>query len=439
MSTITGPGERNPAGPPAAGPLRPSTTRIEIAGRTIWQVIAAILVTLLLLRAALAARSLLGMVAIAFFFSLAMDPAVTALNRRRGWKRGAAVGVVYLAGVAFVVFLVALLIPAIKTLAEAIAASADDWIANLNAWTNDTFGVPVATGELASGAAQGGELVAEWGDEAFGAVLGIASAGASFIFNMATIAMFAFYFTADAPRVKRAVLKLFSPPAQERIGWTWDQAIVQTGGYFYSRLILMGINGLGFFFTLLVVGLPVTLAASLALFGSFVSVFIPAIGTYIGSAVPIAITLAIQGVVPALVVLGYALVYQQLENYVLSPRISANTMSLNGGVAFGAALAGGAIAGPIGAFVSLPVAALITAVVGNYGRSHEVVYRSINDAEAPSAPGSAAHSATATGSATATAPLPATGAGFEPTASPPAADAAPPVATESRHRGLRRR
>jgi predicted PurR-regulated permease PerM len=408
--------------PPGAGPQPgPSTTRVEIAGRTVWQVIGAILLTIVLLRAAAAARSLLAMVAIAFFFSLAMDPAVSMLNRRRGWRRGAAVGAVYAAGVAFVVLLVALLIPALKTLADAIALSADDWVANLNAWTNETFGVPVASGDIASGAAQGGELVAEWGDEAFGAVLGIASAGAAFVFNMATIAMFAFYFTADAPRVKATVLKLFSPATQERIGWTWDQAIVQTGGYFYSRLILMGINGLGFFFTMLLVGLPVTLAASLALFGSFVSVFIPAIGTYIGAAVPILITLAIQGVVPALVVLGYALVYQQLENYVLSPRISANTMSLNGGVAFGAALAGGAIAGPIGAFVSLPVAALITAVIGNYGRSHDVVYRSVHDEPAPA---DAAPSA-GVGTTTATAPLPTTGASLA---------AAPAAGKETRRR-----
>jgi predicted PurR-regulated permease PerM len=59
-------------------------------------------------------------------------------------------------------------------------------------------------------------------------------------------------------------------------------------------------------------------------------------------------------------------------------------MSLNGGVAFGAALAGGAIAGPIGAFVALPVAALISSTITNYARSHDVVYRSeFDDEQAP--------------------------------------------------------
>lgn len=360
------------AGPPGAR----SILRIEIAGRTIWQVIGAILLTLVLLRMAAAARGLLGMVALAFFFSLAMDPAVRWLHRRYGWRRGAAVGVIYLLGLAFLVFLVFVLVPAIETLAAVVAEDGATWVQQLNEWTSETFGFPIATDEVASGAGAAGSAVEEFGEDAFGRVLGLASAGVTLVFNLATMAMFAFYFTADAPRVKRAVLRLFSERSQQRIGWAWDQAIVQTGGYFYSRLILMGINGVGFFATMVIVGLPVSLATPLALFGGFVSVFIPAIGTYIGAAIPILVTLAVQGLVPGLVVLGYALVYQQVENYVLSPRISANTMALNGGVAFGAALAGGAIAGPVGAFVALPVAAMISATISNYVAGHDVVYRS---------------------------------------------------------------
>jgi predicted PurR-regulated permease PerM len=170
------------------------------------------------------------------------------------------------------------------------------------------------------------------------------------------------------------VLQFFAPDRQHRIGWTWDQAIVQTGGYFYSRVILMLINSVGFFFTMVAVGMPVALSIPLALFGGFVAAFIPAIGTYLGSAVPIIMTLAVQGLVAALIVLAYALIYQQIENYWLSPKISSDTMTLNGAVAFGAALAGGAIAGPIGAFVALPVAALITAFVSNFVPKNDVVY-----------------------------------------------------------------
>lgn len=370
-----------PPVPPDEGGASTQVLRIEITARTTWQVIGAILLTLVLIRAGNAARGLLSMVAISFFFSLALDPAVRWLHRRYGWRRGAAVGVIYLAGALFLLLMVFVLIPAIGELGARISENGAEWVAQLNAWTTETFGFPLASDAVTDQASGVGDAVSGFGAEPFGELLGIASTGVSLVFNVATIAMFTFYLTADAPRVKHAVLRLFSPRTQERIGWTWDQAIVQTGGYFYSRLILMGINGVGFFATMLIVGVPLSLATPLAVFGAFVSVFIPAVGTYIGAAVPILVTLAVQGLVAALVVLGYAIIYQQIENYWLSPRISANTMSLHGGVAFGAALAGGAIAGPMGAFVALPVAALLTSTISNYARSYDVVYRSAYDDE----------------------------------------------------------
>jgi predicted PurR-regulated permease PerM len=354
----------------------PPRVRVELSARSIWQVIGAVLLTLLLLGGVYAARSLLSMVAISFFFSIAMEPAVQRLHSRRGWRRGAAVGAIYTVVIVVLLLFVFVLIPAIALLADTVAEQGPAWVAALNEFTNERLGLPLETDALAAGVGEGGAAAAGWVEDPFGSILGLASSTISALFDLATIALFTFYLSADAPRVKEAVLRRFSPRSQERIGWTWDQAVVQTGGYFYSRSILMGINGLGFFVTMAVVGLPVALALPLALFGGFVSAFIPAVGTYIGAAVPIAVTLAIRGVVPAVVVLAYALVYQQLENYWLSPKISSDTMTLSGGVAFGAALAGGAIAGPMGAFVALPVAALLTSASANYARSYDVVYRS---------------------------------------------------------------
>lgn len=352
-------------------------TRIEVSGAIVWQAIGAVLATIVGIWALNQARGVVSMIAIALFFSLALEPGVRALIQRYGWRRGSATGVIYLGGFVFVTLMVAVLIPAISQLAQVIGERGAEWLNDLSAWTSDNLGFaigdPGSSADLAAGTE---DAVSGFAAGAFGTVLGIATSGIGLIFNLATIAMFTFYLTADAPRVKNAVLKLFSPGAQQRIGWTWDQAISQTGGYFYSRLVLMVINGIGFFFTMVLVGLPVTIAIALSLFGSFVSVFIPVIGTYIGGAVPIALTLAFSGVTGALIVLAYVLVYQQVENYWLSPKLSSKTMSLNGGVAFGAALAGGAIAGPMGAFTALPIAALISSFISNYLASNEVVYES---------------------------------------------------------------
>lgn len=347
---------------------------VRIATYSLWQAVAVVLFTIIAIWAVFTAKSLVSMLVISFFFSLALQPAVNRLCVARGWRRGAAVGFVYLVGALFFVFLIFIIAPSLVAIANAIGAHASEWGDTINTWLANNLGTNPAVADLESAGSELDATMTEWAKSVFGNVLGIVSSGIGFVFSAATIAMFTFYFTADSPRIQRAVLSLFSTNVQERIGWTWDEAIRQTGGYFYSRSILMVINGLGFFFTMVLVGMPTALSAGLAIFGAFVSVFIPAIGTYIGGAVPIMVTLGVQGLTAALIVLGYVLVYQQVENYYLSPKISANTMSLNGGVAFGAALAGGALAGPMGAFMALPVAALITSVISNYAAHNEVLY-----------------------------------------------------------------
>ncbi len=359
----------NPFGDPAP------TLHVAIGWVTIWKVIGAILITLLALWAAGQMSTLLSMLAISFFFSLALQPAVMWLVERYGWKRGAAVGVIYLAGFVASAIMIVVLIPAIAQLANGIGDKGATWLTDASLWIEKTFNVNIwtpGTGEQI--AQETSEVLLNWAKGAFGNLLGFATSGIGLIFNLATIAMFTFYFTADAPKLQRTVLSHMSPENQRRVGWTWDEAIRQTGGYFYSRMLLMLINGIGFFFTMVLVGMPVGFALPLAVFGAFVSVFIPAIGTYIGGAVPIFMTLAIQGFTAALIVLAYVLIYQQAENYWLSPKISSKTMTLNGAVAFGAALAGGAIAGPMGAFVALPVAALIISLSSNFAKSYDIVY-----------------------------------------------------------------
>jgi len=350
----------------------------EVSSRTLWKIVGVVILVLvgfILLRRA---QSLVSMLVISMFFSLAMVPLVERLHKKRGWKRGAAVGVIYGLGVLFMIVMVVFLIPMMVTVAQSIGENWSSWMDNLNGWAQDTFNVSIsdlkdtnAAGEDAAGAAE------NWGKQALGGFLGAVGTGIGLMFSVMTIALFTFYFTVDYQRIQRMVLSLFSPEHQERLGWTWDQAVEQTGGYFYSRMILMLINGTGFFFTMVLVGLPVLFALPLAIFAGFVSEFIPAIGTYIGGAVPVLLTLAVQGFAQALIVLGYVLIYQQVENYWLSPKLSSKTMTLNGGVAFGAALAGGAIGGPMGAFMALPVAALITSFLTHYRKPQEVVYHSV--------------------------------------------------------------
>jgi predicted PurR-regulated permease PerM len=95
------------------------------------------------------------------------------------------------------------------------------------------------------------------------------------------------------------------------------------------------------------------------------------------------VALAEQGPTAAIVVLIEIVVYQQVENYFLSPRIAARTIELNPGVAFGAALAGGAVGGFVGAFFALPIAATIQAFLSEYSTSYEVTESALTRMDPP--------------------------------------------------------
>jgi predicted PurR-regulated permease PerM len=135
--------------------------------------------------------------------------------------------------------------------------------------------------------------------------------------------------------------------------------------------------------TLRIVGVPYALP--LAIISGLIAEFIPIVGTYLGGALPLVVALAEQGPTATIVVLIEIVIYQQVENYYLSPRIAAKTIELNPGVAFGAAMAGAAFGGFVGAFFALPIAATIQTFLSTYSKSYEVTESALTHVDAPPA------------------------------------------------------
>ena len=319
---------------------------------------------------AIQARGLLSLLVISTFFALAIIPGVNSLQRRYGMRRGAAVGIVYLIAALTFTLLVVVLIPAVVTFAASVQDNIGVWLSDLNTWAQSTLGTSsVNTDAASAGMDEFMARLAAWGSSA----LGLVTSGIGFLFDVATIACFTFYIAADFPKIRRSFMTRMPPERQRVFAWITDQSIEQTGGYFYSRLLLMVVNGSLGFVVMLLLGLPVVYALPMALFLGFVSEFIPMIGTYIGAIIPVMVILAVLGPAQAVIFIVWILIYQQLENYWLSPRFSSKTMELNGAVAFGSAIFGGAVAGPMGAFMALPIAALVTAIAKNAGRTYAVV------------------------------------------------------------------
>ena len=109
-----------------------------------------------------------------------------------------------------------------------------------------------------------------------------------------------------------------------------------------------------------------------------ISQFLPVVGTYIAGVLPVLLTF-LDSPVKALIVLIAIVVYQQVENYVFSPRITARTMELHPALAFGAALGGAAVLGAVGAVLALPAAAMGQAIVSEWGDRHQVIESDLTD------------------------------------------------------------
>ena len=112
------------------------------------------------------------------------------------------------------------------------------------------------------------------------------------------------------------------PDHQRRVLAAWELAVNKTGGYLYSRMLLAIVSTLFHWIVFQAAGIEAPIP--LALWVSFVSQFLPVVGTYIAGVLPVAIAF-IDSPVKALVVLGFV-VYQQLENYFFAPRGHARTM-----------------------------------------------------------------------------------------------------------------
>jgi predicted PurR-regulated permease PerM len=320
-------------------------------------------------------RDLILWLIAALFLSFALEPAVNWLQKR-GWRRGSATALV-LFGLAFLALVaVAAMVPLVVNQVQELITKVPAWLDQMSVYTKRWFDVELTGQKVLDAITNAQKDVSQ-------VAANVASIGAfilGLIFQMLTIGLFTFYLVADAPRFRRAVCSMLPPQRQREVLAAWEVAVDKTGGYLYSRLLLAVISA--FFAFVVLTALSVPFAVPLALFLGFVSQFIPVVGTYIAAAVPLLVAL-LENPWSALIFLIYVVVYQQIENYLLAPRITARTMQLHPAVAFFAALAGGAVSGLLGAFMALPAAAIIQATVSTYMKRHEVVESELTRPTAP--------------------------------------------------------
>jgi len=176
-----------------------------------------------------------------------------------------------------------------------------------------------------------------------------------------------------APLVKYVAGKLGSwlPPRYQRVVITvWTIAVEKTGGYVISKVVLAALSAASHVLFFWVINVPFWLP--LGVLAGIVGQFIPTIGTYIGVLLP-ALFALLDSPIKALWIALFATVYQQIENYVFTPKISKRTMDVHPAIALGSVFAGAALFGAIGAVIGIPVAAALLTIIETFRRRHQLL------------------------------------------------------------------
>jgi predicted PurR-regulated permease PerM len=316
-----------------------------------------------------ALRSLLVILLVSLFLSLALEPAVDWLARR-GWRRGVATGLVILAllvGIAGFSFAIGSLV--VNQVGDFVD-DAPSYLQDIEDWINERFDSDVELDDVIAELEDPNGPARQFAQDLAGNVLAFSVTALGVVFQALSVLLFTFYMVADGPRLRRTICSVLPPDRQRRVLWAWELAIQKTGGYLYSRVVLATLSAVFTAIALWVIGVPY--AVALALWVGIISQFIPVVGTYLAGGLAVLVAL-LDDPAKGLLTLAFVVLYQQVENYLFAPRVTAHTLQLHPAIGFAAVIVGGSILGPIGALLAVPVAAVLQAFVSTLGERHEVV------------------------------------------------------------------
>jgi predicted PurR-regulated permease PerM len=296
--------------------------------------------------------SVLIQIVVALFLAAGLNP-VVAFFERRGLRRGLAVLTVIVGVLVALTLFVVAFVPVITDQVASISAKAPEWFESAQRNNQverldeqfqlmDKIKDYVAKGDFAG--------------SVFGGVLGFGLAVLGVLANTFVVTVLTLYFLSSLDKTKRALYKLAPESRRERVTKLGDRVIEGVGGYVSGAFVVAACAGITSLIFLFVVGLG-EYAVALAFVVALLDV-IPMIGATIGAVIVTAIGFAEDPKI-GLACLVFYLVYQQVENYLIYPRVMSKSVDVPGSVTVIAALIGAALLGVIGALLAIPTAAAL--------------------------------------------------------------------------------
>ena len=296
------------------------------------------------------------LVVVALFLAAGLNPVVEFFVRRGLRRAWSVLLVTVMVLVALTLFFVAL-VPVITDQVTTLVDNAPTWLDSLQDNSqvqklDDEYQViDKAKDFISSG---------DWASGLFGGVVGLGVAVLGFLANAFVVTVLTLYFLASLAHTKDSLYNLAPASRRQRVTELGDRIFDSIGGYVAGAFVVSVAAGLSSLVFLLIVGLAeyaVALAAVVALLD-----FIPMIGATIGAVLVTAIGFATD-VKIGIACLVFYVIYQQLENYLIYPRVMQRSVDVPGQVIVIAALVGAALLGVVGALLAIPTAAAILLLV----------------------------------------------------------------------------
>jgi predicted PurR-regulated permease PerM len=346
--------ETAPPRPESYAVAEPQLPRMSYYAR----VTATVVAVLALLAGAWAVRNILLLVVVAAVLAVGLDSPVRRLQRL-GLPRGTAVLLIFLAAIGFLVAFGFLVIPPLVREVKQLATDIPTYVARLkndNGWVGDLE----RKYHISSRLKEVTQKLPSLASSSFTKVLGITKSIASVIFNLLTIGILTIYFLMALPRTEGVAGTLISRKDHRAEDiQTLKEALERVGGYVSGNIAVSIIAGIASFVFLRILGVP--FAAALAMWVGIADL-IPTVGATLGAlaAVLVAFFASIGDGVATIV---FFAIYQQVENYVIVPRVMRKAVDLSPATVILSVLIGGSLAGFAGALLALPLAAAAKVVL----------------------------------------------------------------------------
>jgi len=304
----------------------------------------------------LRAGSVIVLIVVSLFIAFGLSPVVEWL-RHRGVRRRYAVLFVALGFLAALALFVLAIAPVVADQVAALTKNAPEYFDQLlhnrqiERWDQQYDIVSKAQEYVTSGKITQG---------LFGGVLGVSLAILSALGNAFIVIVLTLYFLATLDTVKHGLYRLAPASRRDRVESLGDRILDGIGGYVSGAFLVAMCAGFSTLIFLFIVGLG-EYAVALAVVVAILDV-IPMIGATLGAIVVSAIGLATD-VQIGIACIIFFLIYQQLENYVIYPRVMSKSVDIPGSVTVIAALVGASLLGVIGALLAIPTAAAILLLV----------------------------------------------------------------------------